>query len=140
VWLADPTDFLSLRGNVSLPVDRFATGGESRDTKMKEVMHADTHPEVTFQLDGVTEGGARCPVEEHECAYTASGSLTISGHTEQVKFPLRVRPTSAVYEATAELDLKWADYGVEDPSILIATLDPIVHVSVRVIIPMNSKS
>jgi polyisoprenoid-binding protein YceI len=140
VWLADPVDFLSLRANVILPVDQFATDWESRDEKMKKVMHSIEHPEVTFQLHGVTDETTRCPVEDRECVYTGSGSLTISGHTENVKFPVRVRPNTDAYEVNIELDLRWGDFGVEDPSILLATLDPVVRVLARLTVPKNTPS
>lgn len=136
IWLANSSDPLSIRIEATLPVDRFDTARESRDEKLRKVMHAEQFSEVSFV-------GLRAALREGECQPTKlsegtvcridiDGELRIGAVSKSVVLPVVVSKTPRGFHVEGGLSLDWADYGVDDPSILIAKLDRIVRVRVAV--------
>lgn len=136
IWLEDPKDYSSVRASINLPVAEFDTDGESRDERMREVMHADAYPEVSYTISklnglcdpkGLTEGLS--------CDFTTEGSLTISGVTKQISFPSKVIREKDAYTISGSTTIQWADFNIEDPSILVAKLDPDAKIIFSIKIP-----
>jgi polyisoprenoid-binding protein YceI len=137
VWLEDPLDPLSIRVKAVLPVDRFDTDRSSRDRELRKVMHADLHPAVSFvgrsafsrapdtcTPESVRAGGA--------CELVLRGVVTINGVEKPAELPVKVTRTEKAFIIDGALTLQWVEFGVEDPSILIAKLDETVRVKVSV--------
>lgn len=109
----------------TLPVAKFNTGNESRDEHMREVMHADRFPEVSLRA---TVPAHKCSPQQvpdtGQCKIKAQGMLTIRDRSLPITVPLILERKVDYIEAKGSFVLRWADYGVEDPSILIARLNP----------------
>lgn len=133
IWLENPADFSSVRATLHIPVSAFDTQRKSRDRRMREVMAADTYPEVVFELLG-TEGlcSPQKIAVESPCPAKLNGRLTIRGTSMDVLLPVNVSRRAHAFVIEGKKDITWADYGVEDPSILIAKVDPIVTVNFEV--------
>lgn len=123
-------DTSTISGEVIASVERFNTENKSRDAELKNVMAAKNYPSVTLRInstgnvcspDGVKKSGG--------CSGTISGSLTIRDVTRKVEIPYKITQEGDGFKVLGEFELKWEDYGVEDPSILIAKLHDTVKVS-----------
>lgn len=132
-WLENPNDYTSVHLEVTLPVAAFQTGNGARDERMREVMQAAEYPSVTFKA---TRIGNQCDpkvlVEGQPCAFLLAGNVTIHGITRELQIPSSVTGSHGDYSVSGETSFRWADFGIEDPSILIATLDPVVKIRFRI--------
>ncbi len=137
VWLADTKDPLSVRALVKFPVDAFATGGESRDERMREVMDSEHVPLVTLSIDSFEP---RCALERFQsrvsCPVTLAARLSIRGVEKPLTLTGNMVRAATDVVLSGETRFSWADFGVEDPSILVAKLDPEVLVSYTVRLPV----
>ncbi len=48
--------------------------------------------------------------------YTATGKLTLHGHTREISFGLRAKLTGGKIEISGSIPVKFADYGIGNPS------------------------
>lgn len=130
----------SEQGNVGaevhLPVKSFDTGNGLRDGKLREVMAVEQQPEVVFTL---TSFSPECLLEavelEHPCAATAQGILTIRGVKKEITFPVSLIAHADHISLNGGDTLLWREYGVEDPSIMVARLAEKVAVHFEIQIP-----
>ncbi len=140
VWLADPRDELSVHARFDLPVARFDTDGEMRDERMREVMDSEHVPYVSLSVDSLRPScdpasfatTQRCPAE-------LAARLTIRGTERPMKLQGTLENRGSEIVLTGDSRFSWLDFGVEDPSILVAKLDPEVVVTYSVSIPTKQK-
>ncbi len=132
-WLSEPTDYRTIRAEVALPVSQFNTDSSRRDTRLREVMHAAVAPEVRFSL---TAAPSLCDPSTLEiaasCLAKLEGTLTINSTTREIALPVEITKNEAAFMIEGLTQFKWADFGVEDPSIIVAKLNPTVTVKVAV--------
>jgi polyisoprenoid-binding protein YceI len=128
--LLDKKDPLSIRVDITVPVSPFNTSSESRDERLREVMAADSFPVITFTA---TRLSSNCTPDKvtttQPCKGEMSGLLTIRDVAKPVQLPTEISRTEESYTIKGQLPLTWSEYHVEDPSILIARLDPTVTIS-----------
>lgn len=131
-----PANLATLHGDIHLGVKSFNTENARRDSRMLEVLAAEAFPEVVYHLEKI-EG--KCAIETlqvgQSCDDTALGELTIRDHTLAVPLALHIDKAEDGLTVTGESQLQWGDYGVEDPSILVAKLDKTVAVHLTVNLP-----
>lgn len=134
IVLRDRRDPLSVQAELYFPVTSFDSDNSSRDRKMLRVMHADKFTEVVFKANsGISRECAPDKIQfDTPCKSVLAGELNISGHARNVEIPILISRKATGYFVRGELPINWAEYGVEDPSILIAKLDPIVTVSFEI--------
>jgi polyisoprenoid-binding protein YceI len=143
-WLADPTDELSVRATINFPVARFSTGGGMRDERMREVMDEEHSHYVTLAVDSLTPKCSEQKFQQtRECTVDVHSRLSIRGSERSMLLKGRLRGTTEAIEFSGEVEFSWLDFGVEDPSILIAKLEPTLRVEYWVRLPravVNSKN
>jgi polyisoprenoid-binding protein YceI len=113
-----------IQGQVILPVKKMDTDLSMRDEKMYRVMKAEVFPEIEFALEEVDKlceeeqlaGGVACQIE-------LIGKLTIAGVSKQLRIPAILQEQGKNLIISGKTSLKWKDYGIEDPSILVAKLN-----------------
>lgn len=146
VWLDRPDDYRSIRATFSLPISEFVTGNSSRDSRMREVMHADMFPQVELKIlrvleicnpaeldpDGLKLEG---PKPDRSCPTKLKGELNISGIAKEIEVPATVSRQGDDYFVKGKTSLRWDEYNVEDPSILIAKLQPVVDIIYELKLP-----
>lgn len=136
VYLRDPKDPLSVVVDLRVPVTLFDTDSDLRDDRLREVMASQAFPEVRFVSTRLSpECEPSIVTKDGSCRGVLSGKLTIRDVTKEVSLPLLIRDTANGYRMEGTLAIRWADFHVEDPSILIAKLDPVVTISYHTIIP-----
>ena len=132
VWLEDKTDFRSLRGNIHLPVASFDTDNKSRDERLREVMHAEQNPFVEFKITSFDS--ASCDpttlMDQNSCQAVIFGDITINGISKNIALNTSIEKSGTSYKVDGTSSLKWSDFKVDDPSIIIAKLyeDVIIHI------------
>ncbi|MFN8392352.1 MAG: YceI family protein [Bdellovibrionota bacterium] len=132
IVLADPADPSTVRGEVHAPVARFDTDNSSRDKTMREVMAAETYPDVKFALSGIEIGCTPSSLAAGQaCSATLRGDLTIRGQTKPWEIPATLSLLGNRYELRGTGRLRWSDFGVEDPSIFVARLSKDVTVFIE---------
>lgn len=140
VWLADSKDPLSIRAQVRFPVVDFATGNDSRDERMREVMDSERAPYVTLDLDSFQPTCApEVYAAQTPCSVRLDARLSIRGHQKPLALTATLTQASGKSSLVGDTRLSWADFGVEDPSILIARLDPEVAISFSVRLPTKTQ-
>lgn len=144
VLAKDPGDPKSIHGEIRVPVVSFDTDSPRRDTRLREVMGADTFSEVVYKLSSVetncspnsTEGLAPenpgPENHEEECALSLHGTLTIRDKTLPWDIHASLLTDSGGFTLKGKGTVRWADFGVDDPSIFIAKLRPDVLISLIV--------
>jgi len=134
-WLSNPKDFKSVQADISVPVLTFETANSRRDKRLREVMAADEFSNVKFKLSKAT--GICSPdkvVTEIPCAFKIFGDLTIRGKTKSIESKANIEKINNDFIISGSFLTDWADYGVEDPSILIAKLEPTVSITYKIIL------
>lgn len=126
-WLEGGTGLDAVRAEVTLPVAQFETGSRSRDSKMRKVMHADRFPNVHFKAQRVNSS-CPDPMTSDPCPIELAGEISISGVTAPVTFPATIVKDGRVFTISGAQSLRWEEFGIEDPSILVAKLDPQVKI------------
>jgi polyisoprenoid-binding protein YceI len=141
VWLKDVKDELSVQAQLAFPVEYFDTNSKSRDKELRECLSADKFPDAILIIDR-NENLCR-PAQitsDHPCHALLKGSLSMRGVTREIGVPAQVtRTDSGDYVVDGEVSFDWSEFGIPDPSILIARVQKIVKVSYSIAIPSNKK-
>jgi len=137
LWLNDPKDFQSVRGNIILPISEFDTENESRNERMREVTHASEYPNVEFSITNFNapQCNPTTLTENSPCNSTLEGDLTINNVTKKVIAKTSLEKNDQTYKVTGVTSIKWADFNVEDPSILVAKLYEDVNIQIKITLP-----
>lgn len=131
-WLLDPNDPKSIRAELSLPVASFDTDSKSRNERLQEVMASEHFPEVKFNLTSVTDICDPDSLADHgQCPAHLVGDLIIRDHSKPVDVLATVTKTGDAFSIDGKLPFQWEEFGVEDPSILVARVDKTVEASFR---------
>lgn len=120
---------------VEIPVDQLDTDSSMRDEKMRKVMAEEKFPKIKFESNfkvgkctpAVVKAGS-------SCSETMKGLLTIRETSRPVELSLDFNQGTEQIQIIGHTSIKWSDFGVEDPSILIAKLDETVKIQVEVVI------
>lgn len=131
--LSEPSDFSSITGDVVIPVLSLDTDNGMRDDKMREVMDATHFTQIKFHLDKASK---ICSPEQlasaGRCEVQLDGVLEIRNVKRDVHLSGEMSRAKSGYTVNARTKFRWADFGVEDPSILVARVAEEVVVLVQV--------
>jgi polyisoprenoid-binding protein YceI len=138
VVLKDKHDPLSIVVDLKIQVKTFDTDWDSRDERLQECMASDTYPLASFTSSRLSDNCKPSVIDiAGKCAGTLTGIITIRDVSKEVALPISITKGQESYLISGELPLRWADYNIEDPSILIAKLDPIVAISYETKVPLK---
>ena len=103
--------------DITVQVAAIASDNSQRDRQFQgRIMDAARHPTATFTLTEpipLTE----VPAVDAEIALSATGELTLHGTTRPVTIPLSVLRTADSLAANGSLEIAYADYGINNPSV-----------------------
>lgn len=133
IWLELPTDPQSIRGNISIPVDRFDTDNSSRDSRLRKVMNSEQFSNVTFSINSVENLCLpQTLLANGQCSGSARGLLSIENHEEVIPLTFSVSHSPTGFTIVGTADFSWRMFPIEDPSILVARLDDNVKITFTV--------
>jgi polyisoprenoid-binding protein YceI len=79
------------------------------------IMNTSQFPTATFVLSSPINVGT-LPADKAETTIPAKGKLTLKGRTNDVSFELKARRNGANIEVNGTIPVKFADYGIDNPS------------------------
>jgi len=125
------TDLANVTGNVEMRVADMRTGIGLRDSHLRNAMHADRFPTMTFELVGVDPQPARGDT----IPLTYQGHLTIHGVTRTVRVPgwVILRQPGAEVHTSFPLDMR--EHQIDPPSRFLGAVrvDPVTQVTVHLV-------
>jgi polyisoprenoid-binding protein YceI len=130
-------DYRDIHGEVDFPVDTFDTGNSLRDRRLREIMDASAYPSAKFMLHGIQKLCVPQDGGQIDCPILLRGALTIRGVTQPISLTGTVTKAKDSWSTRGTTSFHWADFGIKDPSILIARLNPEVLVEFKVTIPLR---
>lgn len=136
IKLADPQNYLSVEADIHFPVKDFSTGWGMRDDSLYEHMAVEKYPEVVVTTSEVR--GDCLPeavLQKGKCEAKLIAKLKIRDVVENVVLPITIEKKEEDFVVSGKYSLKWASYNVEDPSILVAKVDPVVAVMYSLTLP-----
>ena len=89
---------------------------EQRDGQFQgRIMNTSRFPTATFALSSPISL-ASLPADQAEVTVPAKGRLTLKGRTNEVTFELKARRNGANIEVNGIIPVRFADYGIDNPS------------------------
>ena len=120
----------NITGKLVVQANSLKTGIGMRDSKMYEYcLETDKYPTVTFEMRGVTGNAEGLKSKAGTGKIKLHGKLTVRSTTRDIAVPTTYTWKDDQLHLKGAADLKWTDYGVPDPSILISTLYPEIKLS-----------
>ena len=111
-----------------------------RDERMFEVMDSEHYRYATLAVDSFAP---RCNVESfargNHCPVEVLSRLTIRGIERAITLPGTLSRRDDLIELVGKVEFSWLDFGVEDPSILIAKLRPEMSVTYTIMVPASNR-
>ena len=138
ISLKDKHDPLSIVVDLKIQVKTFDTDWDSRDEKLQECMASETFPSVSFVSRRLSDSCKPVVIDiAGRCSGTLAGTLTMRDVSREVELPVEIGKEKDSYVIRGSLPVQWADYNIEDPSVLIAKLDPTVTISYQTRVPLK---
>jgi polyisoprenoid-binding protein YceI len=131
--LSAPDDPQSVAIEVKIPVANFDTDSSSRDSELRNVMAADKYPFVILNASGLTKGCTPAKVlAEGSCEDAMAAKIQIRAIKSDFLLPILMKKTKEGFSVEGSFNIKWPDFGVEDPSILVARVHKDVTIKFKV--------
>lgn len=138
IALKDKNDPLSIAVDLAIQVKTFDTDWDSRDEKLQECMASEKYPVVSFTSRRLSDNCKPSVIDiAGRCSGTLTGTLTMRDVSKQIDLPVEITKEQGAYRISGTLPVRWAEYNIEDPSILIAKLDPVVAISYQTKVPLK---
>ena len=130
--LSDPANPLSISAEIHVPVKSIDTGWGMRNSSLYDHMAADSFPEIIIRTKGIKGSCLPETVTEQGCKAILQANLSIRDVSKDVDLDIEIKKTPEGYHAAGKYSFAWADYKVEDPSIVMAKVNPTVEVKYSV--------
>jgi polyisoprenoid-binding protein YceI len=119
-------DGVLLEGRLEIDAASFETGSTRRDrTLREESLAAGEHPRIVFSPHRIFRISSWAEDE----AFAIEGDLSIRGVTQPVRIPVSLARRGQRLLVDGRTSLKWADYGVPDPSSFLYHVRPEVQIT-----------
>ena len=119
-------DGVRLEGRLEIDAASFETGSERRDRTLREEwLAAGEHPRIVFSPRRIFRISSWAEDE----ALVIEGDLSIRGVTQPVLIPVSLTRRGQRLLVDGTTRVRWADYGVPDPSSFLYRVRPEVHVT-----------
>ncbi len=126
-------------GAIVVPVASLTTGLGPRDARMRTwCLDERAYPEIRYDLDAIVGGDPG--------AGTGAGDATLRGHlrirdtTKAIEIPATWSWEGARLRVRGRVPLRWADWGVPDPAVLVSVMAPEVVVAFDVVVAPPSSA
>lgn len=132
VLLRDPKENASIQGEIQIPVKNFSTGWDARDESLLDHMNVDKFPKVIFKINRLKNPCQPSEASENGCKTTLLSNLSICDISKDVEVDAIIKKVDDHFEVTGSYPIQWAQYNVDDPSIIVAKVNPTVTVHFKV--------
>lgn len=121
------TEIGAMAGEIVVDATSAETGNKKRDKKMHaKVLRSAEHSRIVLRplrLDGTLATGGPSNV-------TLLGEMELLGRAHKVHIPLHIEIVDDRFNATAEFELPYVEWGLEDPSSFVLRVGKMVEVTV----------
>jgi hypothetical protein len=118
-------DTATLTGGLTVEATSLTTGLSVRDSKMHEFcLQSGSIPTITFEVTSISGDSAGLQSGTGKGTVTLNGKLFIRSRSKSVAIRTSYSFSGGKLHLKGKHPMKWADYGVPDPSIVISTLLP----------------
>lgn len=116
------------RATVTVPITAFKCPNDEMTQHLNEAMHADTFPEIVYQMDKYSVTGGQAE---------ATGTLTITGVSKPVSVPLTLTPSGAGVAVEGATRLEFATFNLEPPTVFLGMLKvgPQIRLTFKGVLP-----
>jgi polyisoprenoid-binding protein YceI len=136
----DDADLATLRLEVRVAADDFASGNVFRDRNARRVVfETDEHPDIAFVLQRArpADGEASMTLPDGaERALSLSGTLDLHGVRREVEVPVTVRRTGDRLAVTGGFEVRLSDYAMTAPSIFGRGVEDLVTVRFDLVVAL----
>lgn len=123
-------DTRALKGALTVPAASLTTGSGPRDTRMRSYcLEEALFPAITFTISGVTGDTKALQSGTGKGTVALVGTLTIRDVSRPVTVPASFSYDAGALHLAGRYDLRWADFGVPDPAVVISALSPDMYVT-----------
>lgn len=98
---------------VTVSLKAFTCPNDEMRTHLLEAMKADEFPEIVYRLE---------KYEVTPAQIQASGSMTITGVTQPVSFPLALKPSPQGVQVEGNTRLEFKTFGLDPPTVMLGML------------------
>lgn len=98
---------------VTVPVKSFRCPNDEMTQHLNEAMHADKFPEIVYRLAKYEVAGGLT---------TASGTMTVTGVSQPVSFPVTLTPSDKGVQIEGNTRLEFAAFKLEPPTVFLGML------------------
>jgi polyisoprenoid-binding protein YceI len=114
-------------GVLTIQSTSIKTGIKVRDQRMYDFcLDAQSFPTITFELRGITGDEEGFKSKTGTGTVNLHGKLNIRSTSRDLIVPTSYTWTETGVKLNGKSEVKWSDYGVPDPSILISTVQPVL--------------
>jgi len=123
-------DTRTLKGTLTVPAASLTTGSGPRDTRLRSYcLEESTFPAITFVVSGVTGDTKALQSGAGKGTVALVGTLTIRDVSRPITVPASFSYDGGALHLAGRYDLRWAEYGVPDPAVVISALSPDMYVT-----------
>ena len=113
---------------VTVPLKAFTCPNDEMRTHLLEAMKADKFPEIVYRLE---------KYEATPAGTQASGSMTITGVTQPVSFPVTLKPSPQGVEVEGNTRLEFKTFNLDPPVVMLGMLKvgPQIRIQFKGLVP-----
>lgn len=135
--LTNPKNPGLIAATLTIPVSALDTDSASRDEEMRDSMEASRFPSIRVDVPQIIPScEEKALTEGAACTYSTKGTITIRDVTLPIALSGGIRrgdDGAVLVDGATQLD--WSQFGVKDPSILIAQVDEQVKINFQIMLP-----
>ena len=121
---------LTLSGKIEIGTGSLQTGNDRRDATMHEKsLLTASFPTIVFTPTRFAPSGQAGA--DGASVGTLSGQITIRGQTRPMTIAATLTPRGDRIETSGTFDVRWAEFGVPDPSFFIVKIESVAHAHFR---------
>jgi polyisoprenoid-binding protein YceI len=126
----DAAGVLKLSGRIEISAASLETGNAKRDATMhSQSLLVDSFPKLVFEPERFEPSSPQGP--DGSIVGALSGRLTVRGQTRAQSLAATLTPRSERIVASGTFDVRWAEFGIPDPSFFVVRIEAVAHAHFR---------
>ena len=121
---------LKLSGRIAINAESLETGNAKRDATMhSKSLAVESFPTLLFEPERFAPSGP--PGPDGSVSGALTGRLTLRGQTKTQAVTATLAPQGERIVASGTFDVRWAEFGVPDPSFFVVRIEAVAHARFR---------
>jgi polyisoprenoid-binding protein YceI len=121
---------LKLSGRIEISASALETGNAKRDATMhSQSLLVDSYPKLVFEPERFVPSSPQRP--DGSIPGALSGRLTVRGQMRAQSVAATLAPRGERIVASGTFEVRWAEFGVPDPSFFVVRIEAVAHAHFR---------